>query len=265
MLYPTRFQVRYSTVLVIVLLLMGSVLYEVTRSESAGREDAARTQDIALPAVQPVEHKIRGSARPDYIGRSSFSAASTMAANDGDVAIAAGTAGTAGTSIRGEAVGQTRTDAPGNSGNAPGRVRSASSSGYAPGSYGMGGVGAWGGASGMVRASATATAAAPGQVKKAAKGDAPPKAPKPSRPGSTGSGGAPTTGTSGEVLGTLFPAEGFSTGAAAVEPGAVATVASNGRANGSPAGSPASTPEPMSMLLMGTGLVALYGVRRRFQ
>jgi hypothetical protein len=267
MLYPSRFQVRYSTVLVIVLLLMGSVLFEVTRSESTARQQAARTQDISLPAVQPVEHKIRPVTSPDYIGRSTISAASTTPVSmDGDVAIAAGPAGTAGTSPRGGAVGQSLSDGPGNSGNAPGRVRSASSSGYAPGSYGMSGVGAWGGVSGMVRAPEPGKAAAPGQVKKAAKAEAPKKAPK--TPGSNSGGGA--SGTSG-VVATQLPAGGFTTGAAAVEPGGVAAVQSNGnarglgRGNSSPASSPASTPEPMSVLLMGTGLVALYGMRRRFQ
>jgi hypothetical protein len=65
-----------------------------------------------------------------------------------------------------------------------------------------------------------------------------------------------------EVVATLLPG-GFSTGAAAVEAGAVAPVATAGKT--SPAAAPAATPEPMSMLLMGSGLVALYGVRRRFQ
>jgi hypothetical protein len=255
MLYPTRFQVRHSTVLVIVLLLMGSVLYEVTRTESAARQNAARTQDISLPAAQPVEHKIRAIASPDYIGRSSYSAPAASVLTDGAVALGGPVATTA-TSVRGEAVGGS-SDAPGNSGNAPGRVRSASSSGYAAGSYGMGGVGAWGGVSGMVRASAatTAKAIAPAKEKKPAA----PKKPAPNRPGSPG-GGATAVGTSGPAQ---LPEAGFSTGAAAVEPGAVAAVHANG--NASPAAAPAATPEPMSVLLMGTGLVALYGVRRRFQ
>jgi hypothetical protein len=241
---------------------MGSVLYEVTRTESAPRQAAARTQDISLPAAQPVEHKIRAATRPDYLGHSSFSGGTTRAATGGDVAIA-GVGGTAATSVRVQAAGQARSEAPGNSGNAPGRVRSANSSGYAPGSYGMGGVGAWGGVSGMVRASATAKAEAPGQVKKAAKAAAAPKKPSPNRAGSNGGGGG-ATGTSGELVATLLPAAGFSTGAAAVQPGAVAAV-QQGNGQVSPAASPASTPEPMSMLLMSTGLVALYGVRRRFQ
>jgi len=67
MVYPVKMQVRYSTVVVIVLLLMGSVFYEVTRTESIGRQSAARTQDIALPAPQPVVHTISGATRMDYI------------------------------------------------------------------------------------------------------------------------------------------------------------------------------------------------------
>src|SRR5689334_173652 len=62
MVYPVKMHVRYSTVLVIVVLLMGSVLYEVTRTEAIGRQSAARTQDIALPAPQPVVHTVRASA-----------------------------------------------------------------------------------------------------------------------------------------------------------------------------------------------------------
>jgi hypothetical protein len=268
MLYPTRFQVRQSTVLVIVLLLMGSVLYEVTRTESAARQDAARTQDIALPAAQPVEHKVRPTVRPDYVGRSSFSAASTKRVETDGVAMTAGAAGTTGTSVRGEMKVQSRLDA-GNSGNAPGRAHSATSGGYAPGSYGMGGVGAWGGVSGMARPEAAKAAAQEKKAAKAqAKAEAPKKAPAPKRPGSNGGGatagsdGGALAGTSGEVVATLMPVGGFTTGAAAVEPGAVASVEAKGA---SPASSPASTPEPMSMLLMGTGLVALFGVRRRFQ
>jgi hypothetical protein len=252
MLYPKRFQVRYSTVLVIVLLLMGSVLYEVTRTESAGRQSAARTQDISLPAPQPVIHRIVATARPDYVGRSSFSAApSTPVSFDGDVALAAGGGGSSvGAAVRSEAAGGGGSAAFGQSVAA--RVRSSSSSGYAAGAYGMSGVGAWGGVSGMVRPEQVRTEAAP----KAAKA---PKAPKATKPKSNrNNGGGATSSDDGAPL----LAGGFTTGAAAVEPGAVAAV-ETGR-GASPGSSPAPTPEPMSLLLMGTGLVALYNVRHRF-
>jgi len=248
MLYPTRFQVRHSTVLVIVLLLMGSVLYEVTRTESAARQSAARTQDISLPAVKPVEHKIRPIARPDYIGRASVSAGSTKPVTmDGDVAVAASAAGPAATRVGSAAVGGASAVTGGSS--APGRSRSANSSGYAAGSYGMGGVGAWGGVSGVMRPSEIRAAAAAKAPKAAAA--------KPPAPRRAGSGGG---GATGAVATQLLPG-GFTTGAAAVVPGTVAAV----QPGASPAASPAATPEPMSMLLMGTGLAALYGVRRRLQ
>ena len=121
----------------------------------------------------------------------------------------------------------------------------------------MGGVGAWGGASGMVRPSET-KAAAPAKAPKPV-AEKKTSAPKPKRSGSGGGGG--TSADTG-VVATLLPG-GFTTGAAAVQSGAVAAVQGSGTA--SPASSPAATPEPMSMFLMGSGLVALYGVRRRFQ
>ena len=250
MLYPTRFQVRQSTVLVFVVLLMGSVLYEVTRTESGARQHAARTQDIALPADQPTEHKIRPIDRPDYIGRASIASASTRTVST-DEQVGVGTAAATGTTMRTETV-SSGGGGVSNGSSAPGRVRSATTSGYAP--AGMGGVGAWGGVSGMVRATPP-KAAAPAKAPKAA---AAKKEPKPAKPGKSnngngGSGGAVATAT-------LLPG-GFTTGA--IEPGAVAGV--QGTAAASPAAAPASTPEPMSMFLMGSGLVALYGARRRFQ
>ena len=132
MLDPTRFQVRQSTVLVMVVLVMGSMFYQITGTKSAGRQDTARTQDISLPAAQPVEHKIGPPARLDCVGRSSsFSAASTMMSSEGDVAFAVGTTGTAGTSVCGDASGQSWSDTPGTSGNAPGHVGSTSRTGRA--------------------------------------------------------------------------------------------------------------------------------------
>lgn len=255
MLYPPRFQVRQSTVLVIVLLLMGSVLYEVTRTESVGRQSAVRTQDISLPAPKPVEHKIVANVRPDYIGRTSaFSATTKPVTFDGDVALATGAAATTGTSLRTDSSGDGASEATFGRAVAT-RVHSATSSGYSAGAYGMGGVGAWGGVSGMIHPAETKAATAP----KAAKAPKTAKADKPKQP-RAGSGGA-TSGSSGAGTGIL--ATGFTTGAAAVEAGAVAAV-QNGQ-GASPASSPASTPEPMSLLLMGTGLVALYNVRRHLQ
>jgi len=254
MLYPTRFQVRHSTVLVIVLLLMGSVLYEVTRTEPAARQHAARTQDIALPADKPIEHRIRPTVRPDYIGRASVSSVASAAAMTESPAIAAGTASVTGATVRTTTVSGNSAGVVGGS-SAPGRVRSSSGSGYAAGGFGMSGVGAWGGASGMVRPSET-KAAAPA---KAPKPVAEKKASAP-KPRSSGGGGGTSANTG--VVATLLPG-GFTTGAAAVQSGAVAAVQGSGTA--SPASSPAATPEPMSMFLMGSGLVALYGVRRRFQ
>jgi hypothetical protein len=255
MLYPTRFQVRQSTVLVFVLLLMGSVLYEVTRTESGARQHAARTQDISLPADQPTEHKIRPIVRPDYIGRASIASASARSVST-DEQLGVGTAAAAtGTTLRTETVSNAGGGGLSNGSSAPGRVRSANVTGYAP--AGMGGVGAWGGVSGMVRATPPKSAA-PAKAPKAAaaKKEATPKKQQPGNSGGSNGGG----GGGAIATATLLPG-GFTTGA--IEPGAVAGVQATAAA--SPAAAPAATPEPMSMFLMGSGLVALYGVRRRFQ
>jgi hypothetical protein len=262
MVYPAKVQIRYSTVLVIVLLLMGSVLYEVTRTESFGRQSAARTQDISLPSAQPLTaHLVRPAERPDYIGRSSVAAASvkvkqgddeTLTATGTRLAISSPAVLSSDASVRGTGWAFGTSNA--------GRVSSASGSGYAPGAYGMSGVGAWGGVSGVARP-VTTTTAKPAKEPKPAK-EAKAKTPTPKR-GNGNSGGASSGGGSTDPVVATNLVAGFTTGAAAVESGAVASVQSSGTK--SPASSPASTPEPMSLMLVGTGLVALYNVRRRLQ
>jgi len=263
MVHPVKMQVRHTTVLVIVLLLMGSVLYEVTRTESLGRRSAARTQDIALPAPQPVVHTVRGTTE-NYIGRTS-SGRNPIALVEPDRELLATTGYGAAvqataTTLRGNVPGRGIGYAFGRTREA--RAQSSGSAGYAAGAYGMGGVGAWGGVSGMMRPDntrgpKTAAANRPAKEPKA------PKAPKPGKGG--GSGGAtavagtpPALAAGGAIA--LLPG-GFTTGAAAVEPGAVASVQGSAAATAQgPA--PAATPEPMSMLLLGTGLVALFNVRK---
>jgi len=269
-------QVRYSTVLVIVLLLMGSVFYEVTRTEALGRQTAARTQDITLPAPQPVVHRISGTTRMDYIGGSSIGHSAIQPLQPSDELIAtAGYSSTAAVATMAQANSQGHGwGAVLGEGRALARAHASGDTGYAPGSYGMGGVGAWGGVSGVMRpvtAAATPLAAAPKKEK-------PAKAVKPGNNGkSKGSNGNGSSGSSsagaggatdiaagaGLVAGGVGLTSGFTTGAAAVETGAVANVQAGGSSPQGPA--PASTPEPMSLMLVGTGIAALVGVRRRIQ
>ena len=269
MVHPVRIQVRYSTVLVIVLLLMGSVLYEVTRTEGMGRQSAARTQDISLPAAQPIEHRIRPVASPDYIGHASGRAAWIRAEqSDDSYAVAGG--GTA-ASLRvasARSYDFDRDDAGASfSGALTPRVHSASGGGFAPGAYGMSGVGAWGGVSGVMRPAPAVTtpkvaAAKPARV---SRGNSNSSSKRPTG-GSSGSGGG-ATAAAGQVA--TLPPGGFTTGAAAVDgqTGSVASLTPTGTTgkSSSPASAPAATPEPMSLLLMGTGVVALFTVRRRLQ
>jgi len=270
MVYPVKMQVRHSTVLVIVLLLMGSVFYEVTRTESLGRQSAARTQDIALPAPQPVVHTISGATRMDYIAGSSSGHRSIQPLQPSAELIA--TTGYSSTAA-GATIGQADSHGRGwgavlGQGRALARGHASGSTGYAPGSYGMGGAGAWGGVSGVMRPLTTAGASATAAPKK----EKPAKAAKPGHTGkangkgsSDGGGGGATevAGGSGAVEAGAALTGGFTTGAAAVEPGAVANVQAGGSSPQGPA--PASTPEPMSLMLVGTGIAALVGVRRRIQ
>lgn len=254
MVYAKRFQVRQSSVLVIVLLLMGSVLYEVTRTESfPWQSSAARTQDISLPADRPAAVKSRFTSRTDYIGTATGAGVRVNAALSDNVLPWAPQA--AAVSSRSTALTRAASrgaDASFSGALAP-RVRSSSGSGYAQGGFGMSGVGAWGGVSGMVRPASTAaartTTARPARTTRAQ---------TPRRPGgSSGSGGA-TTDENGLLL-----ANGFSAGAAAAQPGAVATLVPAGSV--SPASAPAPTPEPMSLMLVATGLAGVVGARRYFQ
>jgi hypothetical protein len=274
MVYPVKMQVRYSTVLVIVLLLMGSVFYEVTRTESFGRQNAARTQDIALPAPQPVVHTISGATRMDYIGGSSIGHSSVQPFQPSDELIA-----TVGYTSTGAAATAAASNSQGQGwganlgqGRALARAHSSGSTGYAPGSYGMGGVGAWGGVSGVMRPVAAPAAALVAGPKK----ERPAKAPSPKKPGNNGKGngssGSSNSGGGGATevasgsgaagAGAVLTG-GFTTGAAAVESGAVASVQAGGSSPQGPA--PASTPEPMSLMLVGTGIAALVGVRRHIK
>jgi len=280
MVYPVKMQVRHSTVLVIVLLLMGSVFYEVTRTESLGRQSAARTQDIALPAPEPVVHRISGATHMDYIGGSSIGRSSIQPLQPSDELIAtAGYSSTAAVASMAQAnshaqgwgavLGHGRALARGHAG----------STGFAPGAYGMGGVGAWGGVSGVMRpVTAAATAATAGPKKeKPAKAAKPGKNANTGRSNGNGHGGSGSSGSSsagdggatevaggaGSIAAGAGLTSGFTTGAASVESGAVANVQAGGSSPRGPA--PASTPEPMSLMLVGTGIAALVGVRRRIQ
>jgi len=264
MVYPVKIHVRQSTVLVIVVLLMGSVLYEVTRTESFGRQSAARTQDIALPAPQAVVHTVRASA--NFIGNSSAGRSAIQPVQPDRELLATAAYGSATVAT---AAFFHRDFAPRGFGAAfngrslNGRVRSSGGSGFAAGAYGMGGVGAWGGVSGMVRPDSANLADRPGRRVGQQARTAPP-APRRNRNGS--GGGATSSGNgngNGGASGTDSLPGGFTTGAAAVEPGAVVSVGGGTSSPKAPA--PAPTPEPMSVLLVGTGLAALYKVRQQLQ
>jgi len=261
MVYAEKIHVRHSTVLVIVVLLMGSVLYEVTRTESFGRQSAARTQDIALPAPQAVVHTVRASA--NFIGNSSAGRSAIQPVQPDRELLATAAYGSATVAT---AAFFHRDFAPRGFGAAfngrslNGRVRSSGSSGYAAGAYGMGGVGAWGGVSGMMRPSTANLAERPGRrVGQQARAERP----APRRSGNGSGGGATSGGGTGGAAGTDSLPGGFTTGAAAIEPGAVVSVEGGGASPKAPA--PAPTPEPMSVLLVGTGLAALYKVRQHLQ
>jgi hypothetical protein len=251
---------------VIVLLLMGSVLYEVTRTESFGRQSAARTQDIALPAPQPVTHTVRASA--NFIGSSTVGRNAVQPVQPDREFLAITGYGSAAAhtpaAFRSNASFRRFGDFTFNGRSFNGRAHSSNSSGYAAGSYGMGGVGAWGGVSGVTR---------PGNrngIARRANAERPARnAQAPRRPGngSGGNGGGATSvagnDTTAPVTGSLALNGGFTTGAAAIEPGAVVTVGASAAPALGPA--PAPTPEPMSLLLVGTGLAALFTVRQRLQ
>jgi hypothetical protein len=261
MVYPVKMHVRYSTVLVIVLLLMGSVLYEVTRTESLGRQSAARTQDSARPAPQPVVHTVR--AYTNFIGNSSMGRSAIQPFQPDREFLASAAYGSVVTAAFFRRDFFQHNFAPrglnaafgGRSLN--GRARSSGGSGFAAGSYGMGGVGAWGGVSGVMRPISN-LADRPGRRV----GQTRTSTPAPRRNNGTRGGGTSGGGSSADSGG--FPAGGFSTGAAAVEPGAVVDVTGGG-ASPSQSPAPAPTPEPMSILLVGTGLAALYKVRQHLQ
>jgi len=258
MSYRVKIHVRHSTVFVIVVLLMGSVLYEVTRTESFGRQSAARTQDIALPAPQAVVHTVRASA--NFIGNSSAGRSAIQPLQPDRELLATAAYGSATVAT---AAFFHRDFAPRGFGSAfngrslNGRVRSSGGSGYAAGAYGMGGVGAWGGVSGMMRPVTTNLTDLPGRRVGQQSRTA---TPAPRKTGNK-SGGGGTSG--GGASGTDSLPGGFTTGAAAVEPGAVVSVEAGGTASQAPA--PAPTPEPMSVLLVGTGLAALFKVRQHLQ
>jgi hypothetical protein len=203
-------------------------------------------------------HTIR--ARTDYIGNSSVRSNAIQPRQPDQELLA--TAGYGSAPVVANA--SVRTDTSGHGIDAYGssiaqaRAHSSGGSGYAAGGYGMNGVGAWGGVSGVVHPASTALAT-PKAIRKAEKAAA-----KPAKAAKSGGGGGATSGASGTFTPQLT--EGFSTGAAAVEAGAVVAVQTPGVTASAPQGpAPASTPEPMSLMLVGTGLVALVGARRHLQ
>jgi len=162
---------------------------------------------------------------------------------------------------------------------------------FATGGGGMQGVGAWGGASGVGQRRAATTTASAAPKAQATVAAAPPKAPAASTPApsrgssgnsgsgssNSGSGSGSGSSSSGDPAQTASgaPATGDAAAAAPAAAAAVPAAATPGSAvtaagpvvtpaAGGIGGSVASAanPEPLSFLLVGTGLLGLYRARR---
>lgn len=267
MFYPTKAHIRQLTGLTVAAALVGTLGYVGTRASLERQSTTgARTQDIALPAhASPVAV----AATSQHLGRfmngvaSGAPAAAVGAVQEGTTASTAYQQLLAGPSSY-SASGAASVSG-GGSGEVGGsgiqaRNHSAGGTGFSASGYGMGGVGAWGGVSGSARpAFAAAPAASPKLRVRTSAGGGTSNSRKSSGSGSGAVAGAAAVAPAFVAGGPL--SGGFTTGAGAVAgaSGSVPAVAGEVSSSGP---SPAGTPEPMSLLLLGTGLAGLYGVRR---
>jgi hypothetical protein len=268
MVYPSRAQTRYLAGLTVVLML-GTAGYLVTHTDASTERmslASTRTHDIPLPgpavSTSAPGYSLLTERGIGYIGASNGAAASA-AVPDGRLASAsfgAALAAPATLASGGVAFGGAR-DFTGSNYLSP-RLHSAGGTGFS-GGYGMSGVGAWGGVSGHVPAGSgiVAAATAPRVAFKPAKAEK-------SSGSKKSSGGGSVAGAAGVAPPLVADASGlaaggaFSVGTTGGDPGSVPAI---GGAGDSPGSSPAPNPEPMTFLLVGTGLAGLYKARHYLQ
>ncbi len=283
MVYPSKAQTRYIAGLVLVFGLIATTGYVVTQTSTERMKmSGVRTHDIALPAADPsvMDRKWSTTHGIGFIGSASGAPDAVVVEASTDVmSLRPGLSGSLPSFAA--AAGGARDFTGGTSIMA--RTHGAGHTGFSAGGFGMGGVGAWGGVSGHVPSGSGIAAAA----------TAPRLAFRPAASGATGTSSKtspPRTSSSGLVAG----ASGVVSPTAAVAPDSVIADAGVGAGGGglagggsfsggtgstpgdpgsvpdvdgggSPGGSPAPNPEPMTLILMGTGLAGLYKARRYLQ
>jgi hypothetical protein len=156
-----------------------------------------------------------------------------------------------------------------------GQTSRTSSGGGSAGSAGSGGGGGWGGVSGTAAsrpAAAKAPTVRPERPAREPRAPRPERTSSPSRSGSGGSGGGSSSSASSgsevvSAVGSAPAAVGaFGTPVGAVASGAPAKVgAVTGAGTIKPSAVPSPTPEPMSLIMIGTGLAGAFGLRRRLK
>lgn len=250
MRYPLRHKTRQSVIVAALLLAVGAL---ATAAAHVSRSGTARG-DIAL--LDPIPDRAPASlATPDVRTVAPLFAAGSTAAQTARIT-GEGAAGALGQGLTGtrrfDLVPENRSGGSSGFRDFAGertRTRNARSASGGSGAFGGGGGGfgggGWGGVSGTDREEGRASVA-----------QAPRPARTTTRSGSSGGGGGATVATAGAGPAVV-------TLPAAASPVAVAAVGQQGVASplgSSPGTSP--TPEPLTLLLVGSGLAGLYGARK---